>query len=293
MIESFRNAMLEWGNNVRQARAAHEFKTKHIELGKAISEALATGLENSDEKLDGVRDERYNEPKGKPKATKEEIDAVIENTEIYKQAKEYILNAAQPEQVGYGIDKYPEPLNADTWTIIETIDHIISESVDKLHYLVMLRIKLLRLNGDEATSVENAKSDGNVKHQPDTAYPNMTLEKGKVEPKSVNDIRREFKIPIFPAYGCDQPGPVVDESNKTKTDIRNFQKETTDCHVKIGSEYYPAKFIEVFQYSDVIVEHDIHGTSRGVVAYPVAVVRHGSKLKQVKLTDMVFEENVI
>ena len=86
-------------------------------------------------------DARYLKPKEEPKVSNEQITQTIEETRIYNEAKQIILNA-QRRQVGYGIEKYPEPLNADTWTIGETIDHIIDESIDKLHYLVMLKIKL-------------------------------------------------------------------------------------------------------------------------------------------------------
>ena len=58
--------------------------------------------------------------------------------------------------MAYGLDKYPEPLNADTWSTIETIDHIIDESIDKLHYLVMLRIKLERKLEEEFDEVKKS-----------------------------------------------------------------------------------------------------------------------------------------
>jgi hypothetical protein len=86
-------------------------------------------------------DIRYNKPKEDPKTSEEKVDETIENTEIYKRAKEQILKA-QRKQVAYGLDKYPEPLNADTWTMLESIDHILDETIDKIHYLVMLRIQL-------------------------------------------------------------------------------------------------------------------------------------------------------
>lgn len=88
-------------------------------------------------------DERYRNPKQEPKASSEDAEEVIDETEIYKRAKERILKAQQ-KQVAYGIDKYPEPLNADSWDIIETIDHIMDESVDRLHYMEMLKIKMER-----------------------------------------------------------------------------------------------------------------------------------------------------
>lgn len=86
-------------------------------------------------------DTRYNVPRLPPNAGAMDIEHAISDNEIYSKTREAILNA-QRRQVAYGLDKYPEPLNADTWTIIETIDHIISETADKLHYLTMLKIKL-------------------------------------------------------------------------------------------------------------------------------------------------------
>jgi hypothetical protein len=89
----------------------------------------------------GNIDMRYKIPKTQPKTPQDTVDRTIVENEIYRKAKVSILNA-QRKQVGYGLDKYPEPLNSNTWDTIETIDHIIEESIDKLHYLVMLRIKL-------------------------------------------------------------------------------------------------------------------------------------------------------
>lgn len=91
-----------------------------------------------------VADDRYLIPKSKPLFSQEEIDAVIDSNEIYKEVRA-VINEPQREQVGYGMGKYPEPLKADSWDTIETIDHIISETVDKLHYLVMLKMKLKKL----------------------------------------------------------------------------------------------------------------------------------------------------
>lgn len=100
-------------------------------------------------------DTRYNVPKGNHKASDEAINKAIKDNEIYKEAKEWILGA-QMGQVGYGLDKYPETLQESSWTILETLDHIIQESVDKLHYEVMLRIKIARML-DESMPKERTK----------------------------------------------------------------------------------------------------------------------------------------
>src|SRR5690606_14079309 len=97
-------------------------------------------------------DTRYRIPKTEPKASDELVEETIRNTEIYRRAQLHILEA-QRRQVAYGLDKYPEPLNANTWDILETIDHITDESIDKLHYLIMLRIKLEQLLRSEERRV--------------------------------------------------------------------------------------------------------------------------------------------
>jgi hypothetical protein len=113
-----------------------------MKWGLVMSKAkLINKYEDLAESIKDRADTRYNTPKEDPKGDYKDIENVTNSNEIYKRAKLHILKA-QNKQVGYGLDKYPEPLNANTWSMIETIDHIIDESVDKLHYLVMLRIKL-------------------------------------------------------------------------------------------------------------------------------------------------------
>lgn len=87
-------------------------------------------------------DKRYLIPKEEHGIPEELIDQAIEDNDIYREVRQHILNM-QKRQVGYGMKKYPQTLNKDSWTVVETIDHIIEESVDKLHYLVMLRQKLI------------------------------------------------------------------------------------------------------------------------------------------------------
>lgn len=125
------------------------------------TQAFVEGLEELNRKgiyIDGqpvTADTRYNTPKEAPKASEELVEETIMNTEIYRRARLAVVQAqflsgesrtaileAQRKQVAYGIDKYPEPLNPNTWTIGETVEHIMDESIDRLHYLIMLRIKL-------------------------------------------------------------------------------------------------------------------------------------------------------
>ena len=96
-------------------------------------------------------DSRYKAPKKEPSVTDERADQVIDETEIYRRARQAMLDG-QRRQVKYGIEKYPEPLNANTWTILETIRHIKEETVDTLHYLTMLEIKFEELAKSEVIS---------------------------------------------------------------------------------------------------------------------------------------------
>lgn len=135
-------------------------------LAKPLTdEAIETALRQTyNMDIAGVEpkgDARYNTPKEEPKTDSAKARETIEETEIYLRAKEHILKA-QERQVSYGLDKYPEPLNADTWSTIETIDHIIDESVDRLHYLVMLRIKFEQQFDKEMEDFQAAYSSAGV-----------------------------------------------------------------------------------------------------------------------------------
>ena len=116
-------------------------------LRRALELTGLFGNEKRDRELELLRaykelgDIRYNDPKKAPNASDKLVTDTIERTEIYRRVRDHILSV-QHKQVAYGLDKYPEPLNADTWSHIETIDHIIDETIDQLHYLTMLRIKL-------------------------------------------------------------------------------------------------------------------------------------------------------
>lgn len=94
-------------------------------------------------------DMRYNIPRLPPNASDDLVENTILANDIYRETRGAMLDA-QRRQVAYGLAKYPEPLNADTWTIIETIDHIISETVDKLHYLTTLKHKLQQRTEEKA-----------------------------------------------------------------------------------------------------------------------------------------------
>lgn len=106
--------------------------------------SVKEGMSAEDFINDGQLDHRYLVPKGPHGISVEEIDRVISETPIYREARE-ALKDAQRNQVGYGISKYPEPLTADSWTIIESLEHDISETADGLHYKIMLKDQLKKI----------------------------------------------------------------------------------------------------------------------------------------------------
>ena len=63
-----------------------------------------------------------------------------------------------------------------------------------------------------------------------------------------------------------------------------------DCYVRVKSNLVEAKFLGVFQQSDVVDASPLRGGhSGGVVAYPVAVVKMNGKLLKVSISNVVFE----
>jgi hypothetical protein len=124
---------LNWGE------VGHGVETE----GKRVPEIFTDTIQ-----ANAIKGFEFGKPKPKMKISKDQIDAAIESNEIYRRTRD-ALNDAQREQVGYGMGKYPELLNADTWTILETIKHIKGELVDGLHYLTMLEIKLEKIYEEE------------------------------------------------------------------------------------------------------------------------------------------------
>lgn len=122
-----------------QREIRKQYKTES-DLVESLDVNFEILKQKSEELLKG--DTRYNVPKQEPTVPEEVITHTIETNDIYSKAKEIILNA-QRRQVAYGIQKYPEPLNANSWSAVEAIDHILEESIDQIHYLVMLREKIL------------------------------------------------------------------------------------------------------------------------------------------------------
>lgn len=62
------------------------------------------------------------------------------------------------------------------------------------------------------------------------------------------------------------------------------------CQVKINTEWVEVEFVGVFQYSKVIEPSlMVGGHSGGVIAYPIAVVKTESGLRNVGLSDVRFE----
>lgn len=62
------------------------------------------------------------------------------NAEIYRSARKAWVEIHQ-KQVRKGFEKYPEPLNPDSWTEEELIIHAMEENIDQFHYLTALLLK--------------------------------------------------------------------------------------------------------------------------------------------------------
>ena len=97
--------------------------------------------------MEHLTDKRYNKPKLlQPLATEAAAAKAIDENPYYREVnaalKDEESKLAQEKQVRYGLDKYPETLNGDKWSILETLDHIQGELVDGLHYISMLKAKI-------------------------------------------------------------------------------------------------------------------------------------------------------
>lgn len=104
-------------------------------------------------------DTRYNIPKTAPNVDATKVMAEIFTNPIYFDVLKLMMNMTpeqkvmtdeQKSQVGYGLSKYPESLNEESWSTVETIEHAMSEVVDLLHYLSMLKIKMKILEEENA-----------------------------------------------------------------------------------------------------------------------------------------------
>lgn len=51
----------------------------------------------------------------------------------------------QKRQINKGLEKYPEPLNADSWSIDDLVQHAFDELVDQSHYIIALKFKSDRM----------------------------------------------------------------------------------------------------------------------------------------------------
>ena len=98
--------------------------------------------------MDHIADIRYNTPRPPLMTPKDVIDKAIDNNKIYREVKDLLKDEesreAQRIQVGYGMSKYPETLNDESWSILEALEHIQGELVDGLHYISLLKEKYLK-----------------------------------------------------------------------------------------------------------------------------------------------------
>ena len=96
--------------------------------------------------MEHLTDKRYNTPKlMEPLATAEAVTKAIEENPYYREVNALLKDdeskEAQRKQVAYGLGKYPETLNGDSWSPLEALEHLQSELVDALHYISLLKEK--------------------------------------------------------------------------------------------------------------------------------------------------------
>lgn len=64
-----------------------------------------------------------------------------------------------------------------------------------------------------------------------------------------------------------------------------------ECYIKAGEELIEAELIGVYQHSRIVEPSPmLGGHAGGVIAFPVAVVRVGSELKQIDTSDVIMVE---
>lgn len=150
-LDAFKQASYRTGRTpaavgYRWNRVLRDKFAEHLERAKLIRAHNKRGYLTPLEETvpDGAfQDTRYVSPKEEPRASSDRVDEAIASNEIYSMIAQE-MELAQRRQIAYGLDKYVETLNPNSWSVVETIDHIISETVDKLHYLAMLKIKLIQ-----------------------------------------------------------------------------------------------------------------------------------------------------
>jgi hypothetical protein len=69
---------------------------------------------------------------------------------LYVRAKEMWENI-RLRQIQKGAEKYPEPLNPASWSVVDLIEHGIMENVDQLHYYIALLEKVEMIQAELAT----------------------------------------------------------------------------------------------------------------------------------------------
>ena len=99
-------------------------------------------------------DKRYNTPKlVQPLATDTAALMAVKENPYYREVNNLLKDDESKEtqmtQIKYGLDKYPETLNGDNWSVIEALEHIQSELVDGLHYISLLKAKIKEMEKEK------------------------------------------------------------------------------------------------------------------------------------------------
>jgi hypothetical protein len=88
----------------------------------------------------GLCDEHLHEGAERAKVDYERKIIEHKNHPLYIDAQNF-WNDVQRQQIMKGMEKYPEPLNPESWTFEQLIEHAMQENVDQAHYLTALREK--------------------------------------------------------------------------------------------------------------------------------------------------------
>jgi len=94
------------------------------------------------------------------------------NAPLYKTARSEWLRVHQ-EQIDKGAAKYQEPLNPESWTALELVEHALQENIDQFHYLIAIRMKLLGevTHEEEPKALDQYGTGVSSNHQQDAGSP--------------------------------------------------------------------------------------------------------------------------
>lgn len=154
-----------------------------------------------------------------------EVAVAVENLRRHRANKVYIEAAklwleTQQGQIEKGAAKYPEPLNPDSWTESQLINHALQENVDQAHYLTAL-LQKIKFKDDLLSNYQRAI---------------------ELAGKQIDELRREVRIS---EESCSEYAKRLDDANdmlfQSSQDIKRLDEkleqykkleQTTHLYVK-------------------------------------------------------------